>query len=72
MTPACRYKLRDRRGDYVGTFVSDARTWRADDIFTTGDGRVLRVVGVAAVPERSPGRPAYSGGLIVEAVERAG
>ena len=68
MTPASRYELRDRQGEYVGTFVSDARRWQTGDVFTTGDGRVLRIIGIAAVPQRSIERPAYTGGLMVEPV----
>ena len=68
-TPASRYELRDRQGGYVGTFVTDDRSWQAGDLFTTGDGRVLRIVGIAAVPQLSRDRPAYTGGLMVEPVE---
>jgi hypothetical protein len=70
MTPASRYELRDRQGDYVGTFVTDDRSWQTDDVFTTGDGRVLRIIRIAAVPQRSRERPAYTGGWTVEPVER--
>jgi hypothetical protein len=65
-TPASRYELRNRQGDYIGTFVTDDRIWQTDDVFTTGDGRVLRIIGIAAVPQESRDRPAYTGGLIVE------
>lgn len=70
MTPASRYELRDRKGEYVGTFVTGARSWQTDDVFTTGDGRVLRIIGIASVPQRSRDSPVYTGGLIVEPVER--
>ena len=70
MTPSSRYELRNRQGDYIGTFVTDDRSWQTDDVFTTGDGLVLRIIGIAAVPQRSRERPAYTGGLIVERVER--
>ena len=70
MTQSARYELRNGQGDYVGTFVGNARSWQTGDVFTTGDGRVLRVVAVAAVPERLPGRPDYSGGLIVAPGDR--
>jgi hypothetical protein len=52
----------------VGTFVTNDRSWQIGDVFTTGDGRVLRIIGIA-VPERSPERPAYIGGWKVEPVE---
>jgi hypothetical protein len=68
ITPASRYELRDRQGDYRGTFVTDDRSWQIGDVFTTGDRRVLRIIG-SAVPERSFERPAYAGGWIVEPVE---
>ena len=68
ITPASRYELCDRHGDYVGTFVTDARSWQIGDVFTAGDGRVLRITGVA-VPKRSRERPAYTGGWIVEPAE---
>lgn len=70
MTPASRYELRNDQGGYVGTFVTDDRGWQTDDVFTTGDGRLLRIVGIADVPVRSRDRPAFAGGLIVEPVER--
>jgi hypothetical protein len=70
ITAGSRYELRDRQGGYQGTFVTDDRAREVGDVFTTGDGRVLRIVGVAA-PERSPDRPTYAGGWIVEAVEEA-
>ena len=70
MTPASRYELRDRKGEYVGTFVTGARSWQTDDVFTTGDGRVLRIIRIAAVPQGSRERPAYTGGWTVEPVER--
>jgi hypothetical protein len=67
-TPASRYELRDRQGAYRGTFVTDDRRWQVGDVFTTGDGRVLCIIGIAA-PQRSLERPAYAGGWIVEPVE---
>jgi hypothetical protein len=69
ITPASRYELRDRQGDYRGTFVTDGRSWQIGDVFTTGDSRVLRIIGTA-VPQQSPERPAFAGGWIVEPVER--
>src|SRR5581483_3525471 len=63
-----RYELRDAQGGYRGTFVTDDRGMEVGDVFTSGDGRVLRIVGTA-VPQRSLDRPAYAGGWIVEPVE---
>jgi hypothetical protein len=68
ITPASRYELRDRHGDYTGTFVTDDRSWQIGDVFTTGDRRVLRIIGIA-VPQRSLERPAYTCGWIVEPVD---
>jgi len=67
--PASRYELRNRQNDYVGTFVTGDRTWQIGDVLTTGDGRSLRIVGIAAVPQPSRGRPAFTGGLTVESVD---
>jgi hypothetical protein len=69
ITQGSRYELRDRQGEYRGTFVTDDRSWQVGDVFTTGDGRVLRILGTA-VPEQSRERPAYAGGWIVEPVEQ--
>lgn len=65
---ASRYELCDRHGDYIGTFVTDQERWQLGDVFTTGDGRALRIIGTT-VPEQSHERPAYTGGWKVEAVE---
>ncbi len=62
-----RYELRDRHGDYLGTFVTD-ESWQLGDVFSTGDGSAFRIVGTTA-PEQSPERPAFTGGWTVEAVE---
>ena len=62
---ASRYELSDRQGAYLGTFVSSDPSRQIGDVFTTGDGKVLRIVGVTE-PEQSAGRPAYAGGWIVE------
>jgi hypothetical protein len=62
---ASRYELSDRNGGYLGTFVSSDPGRQIGDVFTTGDGKVLRIVGLAE-PEQSAGRPAYAGGWIVE------
>jgi hypothetical protein len=70
ITAVWRYELRDRKGDYQGTFVTDDRGRQIGDVFTTGDDRVLRIIGIAE-PQRSLERPAYAGGWIVEAVEQA-
>ena len=70
ITAAWRYELRDREGHYQGTFVTDDCGRQIGDVFTTGDERVLRIIGIAA-PERSLDRPSYAGGWIVEAVEQA-
>lgn len=70
ITAGSRYELRDRQGRYQGTFVTDDRVRQVGDVFTTGDGRVLRIVGIA-VPEQSLERPAYAGGWVVDAVEQA-
>ena len=69
ITRASRYELRDRKGDYVGTFVSDNCNWQIGDVFTTGDRRVLRIIGIATVTQQSREQPAYTGGLMVESVE---
>ncbi len=69
-TAASRYELRDPQGRYQGTFVTDDSVRQVGDVFTTGDGRVLRIIGIA-VPEPSLDRPAYAGGWIVEVVEQA-
>jgi hypothetical protein len=65
---AFRYELRDRHGDYLGTFVTADESWQLGDVFTTGDGCALRIIGTAA-PEQSHERPAFTGGWKVEAVE---
>ena len=70
ITPASRYELREG-GGYSGTFVTDGGIWQIGDVFTTGDGRVLRVIGIVAVPQRSRERPIYTGGFIVEPVQSA-
>jgi hypothetical protein len=64
---ASRYELRDRHGEYIGTFVSD-ESWKLGDVFTTGDGCALRIIGITA-PEQSRERPAFTAGWKVEAVE---
>jgi hypothetical protein len=68
ITSASRCEHRDRQGDYRGTFVTDDRSWQIGHGFTTGDRRVLRIIG-NAVPERSFERAAYAGGWIVEPLE---
>jgi hypothetical protein len=65
---ASRFELRDRHGEYMGTFVTDDESWQSGDVFTTGDGRALRIIETTA-PEKSLERPAYTGGWKVEAAE---
>jgi hypothetical protein len=65
---ASRYELRDGRGDYVGTFVTDDECWQVGDVFRTGDGLALRIIGTTT-PEQSRERPAFTAGWSVEAVE---
>lgn len=64
---ASRYELRDREGNYIGTFVTD-ESWQLGDVVTTGDGCALRITGIT-VPEQSRERPAFTAGWEVEAVE---
>jgi hypothetical protein len=64
---ASRYELRDRHGDYVGTFVTD-ESWQLGDVFTTGDGCALRIIG-STEAEQSRERPAFTAGWEVEPVE---
>jgi hypothetical protein len=65
---ASRYELRNRQGDYIGTFVTDHESWQLGDVFTTGDGCALRIVATTS-PEVSHERPAFAAGWTVEAVE---
>ena len=65
---AFRYELCDTHGNYVGTFVTEVERWQVGDVFTTGDGRALRITGIAA-PERSNQRPAYTDRWKVEAMQ---
>jgi hypothetical protein len=65
---AFRYELRDGRGNYIGTFVTEMEHWQIGDVFTTGDGCALRITAFVA-PERSQDRPVYAGGWNVQPVE---
>ena len=62
---AFRHELSDRHG-YTGTFVTEIERWDVGDIFTTGDGRTLRITAISA-SERSNNRPAYTDRWSVEA-----
>ena len=63
-----RHELSDRRGGYTGTFVTEVERWQVGDIFTTGDGRTLRITAISA-SERSNNRPAYTDRWNVEAAQ---
>jgi hypothetical protein len=67
-TVAFRYELCDNNGSYTGTFVTEIERWQIGDVFTTGDGRTLRITAITA-PERSNNRPAYTDRWNVEAVQ---
>ena len=67
---ASRHELCDAHGSYVGTFVTEIAPWQIGDVFTTGDGRALRITDIVA-PERSSGRPAYTDRWNVEPTEAA-
>lgn len=41
--PRGRYELRYESGGYAGTFVTAEAAWAVGDVFTTGDGRTLRI-----------------------------
>ena len=63
---AFRHELSDRHGSYTGTFVTEVERWQVGDVFTTGDGRALRITAISA-SEGSAGRPAYTDRWDVEA-----
>jgi hypothetical protein len=63
---AFRHELSDKHGSYTGTFVTDVERWQVGDIFTTGDGRTLRITAISA-SEKSTNRPAYTDRWSVEA-----
>lgn len=63
-----RHELSDRQGSYTGTFVTEIERWQVGDIFTTGDGRTLRITAISA-SERSNNRPAYTDRWNVEAAQ---
>ena len=63
---AFRHELGDRHGSYTGTFVTEIERWKVGDIFTTGDGRTLRITAISA-SEKSNNRPAYTDRWSVEA-----
>jgi len=65
---AFRYELRDNNSSYTGTFVTEIERWQIGDVFTTGDGRTLRITAITA-PERSSTRPAYTDRWNVEPVQ---
>ena len=62
-----RYELRNRRGDYAGTFVTDVEQWEIGDVFTSGDGRPLRITGINDA-EQSRDRPSYTCAWEVEPI----
>ncbi|HEY0414926.1 MAG TPA: hypothetical protein VGC78_00955 [Gaiellaceae bacterium] len=43
---AGRYELRYGDGGYAGTFVTTSPTWEVGDVFSTGDGRTLRITNI--------------------------
>ena len=65
---AFRHELSDNHGSYTGTFVSEVEHWQVGDVFTTGDGRALRITAISA-SEKSINRPAYTDRWNVEAAE---
>lgn len=65
-----RHELCDTHGIYKGTFVTDTERWQIGDDFTDGDGRALRITGIAA-PEQSNQRPAYTDRWLVEPIQAA-
>ena len=67
---AFRHELCDTHGTYKGTFVTDTERWQIGDDFTDGDGRALRITGIAA-PEQSNQRPIYTDRWIVEPIQAA-
>lgn len=62
-----RYELCNGRGDYAGTFVTDVEQWQIGDVFTSGDGRPLRITAINA-PRQSRDRPSYTGAWDVEPI----
>jgi len=63
---AFRHELSDSHGSYTGTFVTEIERWQVGDIFTTGDGRTLRITAISA-SERSHNGPAFTDLWSVEA-----
>jgi hypothetical protein len=63
---AFRHELSDGHGSYTGTFVTEIERWQVGDVFTTGDGRTLRITAIAS-PGQSRNRPAYTDRWDVEA-----
>lgn len=68
---AFRHELSDNDGSYTGTFVSEVERWQVGDVFTTGDGRALRITAISA-SEKSIDRPAYTDRWNVEAAGSGG
>ena len=67
MTKSFRYELCNRRDNYTGTFVTNVEQWQVGDVFTSGDGRPLRITAIIAA-EQSRERPSYTGAWEVEPI----
>ena len=65
---AFRHELSDKHGSYTGTFVSEIERWQVGDIFTTGDGRTLRITAITT-PGQSINRPTYTDRWHVETAQ---
>ena len=46
--PAGRFELRYLCGCCAGTFVTTVPDWAVGDVFTTGDGRTLRITEIVS------------------------
>jgi hypothetical protein len=66
-TKSFRYELCNRRDNYTGTFVTNVEQWQIGDVFTSGDGRPLRITAIIA-PEQSRERSSYTGAWEVEPI----
>jgi hypothetical protein len=53
----------------VGKVMLATTAWGLGDVFTTGDGRKLRIVDMLPVPESEAGDLRLGGVWVVEAVE---
>jgi hypothetical protein len=62
-----RYELCNERGNYAGTFVTGIQQWQIGDVFTSGDGRPLRITAINDA-KQSRDRPSYTGAWEVEPI----